>query len=120
MLSAISVLVGKKAPWDISNLRPQSSSCRRSSPSAPVGPSVPPESPSIVVWRSTGGRGSPRAAGGGGAVRVRAPAPPRRVVGRDVPEPRPFAPPVARRVARFARQLAVVDVDDQVPAAACV
>ena len=44
----------------------------------------------------------------------------RRVVGREVLHPRPFAHPVAGRVAGFRGQLAVVDVDDQVPAAARV
>src|SRR6201999_3344806 len=43
-----------------------------------------------------------------------------RVVGGDVLHPRPFAHPVAGRVAGFRGELAVVDVDDQVPAAARV
>jgi hypothetical protein len=47
-------------------------------------------------------------------------APRRRVVGGDVLEPRPFAHPVAGRVADFGGELAVVDVDDQVPAPARV
>ena len=42
------------------------------------------------------------------------------VVGGDVLHPRPFAHPVAGGVAGFRGELAVVDVDDQVPAAARV
>ncbi len=111
---------------------PQSSSRSRSSPSTPVGPSVPPESPSITVWRSTGGRGK-----WAGAVTrrvwtcpVRRPSRTTRlrrtpcsgaaVVGRDRLAPRPFAHLVARRVAALGGQQAVLDVDDQVPAAARV
>ena len=113
-----SVLVWKKARWEIRKRRPLASS-RCSAPSAPVGRSVPPPGPRRSMWRSTGGRGISAGRDEPGSAAVPCRRPPGSpgcearlatalVVGRQLGRPGPVTELVAAGVVALRGELAVL------------